>query len=451
MPPTPAPRPAIGPSSDQPAQHDATHDRRPSKNDRRRALVGTGLGNALEWYDWQAYGIFAPFFAQQFFNPHNELSALLSTLAIFAIGFLMRPVGAVVFGRLADRRGRRLAMVTSIALGAAGSLIIGLAPTYADIGAGASLILLLARLTQGLAHGGELPSSQTYLAETAPPEHRGRWTSVIYVSGASGMLTAAVLGTGLSSLFGTDVLSAWGWRVPFIVGGLLGIYALFLRRRLTETHIFTKNQTPRNADPQRPSVVRGIWHNRAAAGRVIGLTAGFTIAYQAWTTAAPAYAISVMKLNSTAVLLAEAVALGVFIAALPLCGSLSDRIGRRPVLLTFALGTAALFYPLTRLSRAGAAWQLGLAMVIALLFIALIASVAPAVFAELFPTEVRTTGTGVPYAIAVALFGGTTPYLQTWLASIHAQSYFTGYAIALVLLCALVVLTSPETRAKPLT
>ncbi|MFH9066376.1 MFS transporter [Streptomyces coeruleorubidus] len=432
------------------AQPGTAPGHRRSTRDQRRALIGTGIGNALEWYDWHVYGIFAPFFAQQFFNPDNELSAVLSTLAIFAVGFGMRPIGAFVFGRLADRKGRRLAMVISIGLGSAGSLAIGLAPTYASIGAAASLVLLLARLTQGLAHGGELPSSQTYLAETAPPERRGRWTSAIYVSGACGMVIATVLGVGLAALYGTEGLEAWGWRVPFILGGLFGIYALFLRRRLTETHAFEEEHTSHSAAPQRPSVLRGIWQNRAAAGRVIGLTAGFTVTYQAWTVAAPTYAISVTKLDSTAVLLAEVVALLVFIAVLPLCGSLSDRIGRRPNVLIFGLGMAVLAYPLLLLARSGGVWQLGLAMTIALLFIAMIASVAPAVFAELFPTHVRTTGTGVPYAIAVALFGGTTPYLQTWLASHNAQGYFTGYNIALLLVSALVILTSPETRAKPL-
>ncbi|WP_217371181.1 MFS transporter [Streptomyces sioyaensis] len=423
---------------------------RHSGREQRRTLIGTGIGNALEWYDWHVYGIFAPFFAQQFFNPDNELSALLSTLAIFAVGFAMRPIGAFVFGRLADRKGRRLAMLLSIGMGSAGSLAIGLAPTYASIGAVASLILLLARLTQGMAHGGELPSSQTYLAETAPPERRGRWTSAIYVSGACGMLIATLLGAGLAALYGTEALEAWGWRVPFVIGGLLGVYALFLRRKLTETHAFNKERTSRSAAPQRPSVLRGMWQNRAAAGRVIGLTAGFTVTYQAWTTAAPTYAISVTKLDSTAVLLAEVVALLIFIVALPLCGSLSDRFGRRPNMLIFVLGMAVLAYPLLLLARAGRVWQLGLAMTIALLFTAMCASIAPAIFAELFPTNVRTTGTGVPYAIAVALFGGTTPYLQTWLASHHAQNYFTGYNIALLLIGALVVLTGPETRAKPL-
>ncbi|WP_460065309.1 MFS transporter [Streptomyces sp. YKOK-I1] len=447
---TPSARPAPGSSPEQPTRPDAAEAHRPSSRQQRRALVGTGIGNALEWYDWHVYGIFAPFFATQFFSPDNELSAVLSTLAIFAVGFLMRPVGAVVFGRLADRTGRRLAMVLSIGLGSAGSLAIGLAPTYANVGAAASLILLLARLTQGLAHGGELPSSQTYLAETAPPERRGRWTSAIYVSGACGMLIATLLGAGLAALYGTEGLAEWGWRVPFIIGGLLGIYALFLRRKLTETHAFSKEHRSPGAVSERPSVLRGVWRNRAAAGRVIGLTAGFTVTYQAWTTAAPTYAISVTKLDSTEVLLAEVVALLVFIAVLPLCGSLSDRIGRRPAMLSFGLGMAVLTYPLMFLARAGGVWQLGLAMAIALVFIAMCASIAPAIFAELFPTDVRTTGSGVPYAIAVALFGGTTPYLQTWLASHHAQNYFTVYNIALLLVGALVIFTSPETRARPL-
>jgi MFS transporter, MHS family, alpha-ketoglutarate permease len=428
----------------------ATARQAPSRGERLRALRGTGIGNALEWYDWHVYGIFAPFFAQQFFSPGNALSALMSTLVIFAVGFAMRPVGSFLFGWLADRRGRRFSMVISISLGAAGSMAIGLAPTYSSIGVGASLILLLARLTQGLAHGGELPSAQTYLAEMAPAERRGRWTSTIYVSGACGILIATLLGAGLSGLYGADGVAAWGWRVPFIFGGLLGFYALFLRRRLSETPVFEKEQAEEEAVRERPSVVRGIWENRTAAVRVIGLTVGTTVVYQTWTVAAPAYAISAQHLDPTAVLLAEVVALLVFIAALPLCGALSDRIGRRPSMLTFGLGMAVLSYPLALLARSGGAWQLGLAMTIALLFIALCVSILPALFAELFPTRVRATGTGVPYAVAVALCGGTAPYLLTWLSSHDAQGWFTGYAVTLLLVGVLVVLTTPETRGKTL-
>ncbi len=439
--PEPSPDPSEPPMPAQPAS--------PSFQERRRAFLGTGIGNALEWYDWHIYGIFAPFFAKQFFDPGNELSALLSTLAIFAVGFLMRPVGGFLFGWLADRKGRRFSMLTSIGLAAAGSLAIGVAPTYATVGVGASLFLLLARLAQGLAHGGELPSAQTYLAETAPPARRGRWTSAIYVSGAFGILTATLLGAGLAALYGTQGMAAWGWRVPFLVGGLLGVYALFLRRRLTETHAFEKEQAD-DTTGRRPSVLRGIWQNRVAAARVIGLTVGVTVVYQSWTVAAPAYAIGVQGLDATAVLAAEVVAIVVFIAVLPLCGALSDRIGRRPNMLIFGLTMAVLSYPLTYLARGGSAWQLGLAMTIALIFIALSVSILPALFAELFPTRVRATGTGVPYAIAVALCGGTAPYLTTWLSSHHAQGYFTGYAVALLLLGVVVVLTTPETRGKPL-
>ncbi|MEW9518172.1 MFS transporter [Streptomyces tubercidicus] len=449
---TPSARPASDPSPAGPVPRAEPDDQTPAspRHPQRRALVGTGMGNALEWYDWHVYGLFAPFFAKQFFNPDNELSALLSTLALFAVGFFMRPVGAVVFGWIADRKGRRLAMVASIALQSAGSFAIGLAPTYASVGAAASVCLLLARLAQGMAHGGELPSAQTYIAEMAPPRRRGRWTSIIYVSGACGILTATLLGAGLSNVYGAEGMAAWGWRVPFVLGGLFGLYTLFLRTKLTETHAFEKVPSAEQPRAKRPSIWRGFWQHRAAAGRVIGLTAGLTVTYYSWTTAAPAYAISVLKLDPTAVLLAEIAALIVFIVALPLCGILSDRLGRRPNLLFFGVGMAVLSYPLTWLAQSGEVWALGIATTIALIFIAMCASIAPAVFAELFPTHVRTTGTGVPYAIAVALFGGTTPYLQTWLAGHNAQGYFTGYAIALLLVGVLVAWTSPESRAKPL-
>ncbi|HEX6359273.1 MFS transporter [Actinophytocola sp.] len=413
-----------------------------------RTIVGTGIGNAIEWYDWNVYIVFAPFFAQQFFNPADPLSAMLSTLAIFAVGFVLRPLGGLLFGWIADRHGRRPSMLLAISLASAGSLLIGVSPTYAGVGVVASLLLLLARLLQGLAHGGEIASSYTYIAEMAPPRRRGLWSSTIFVSGMSAILVATVLGAGLTTMLTEAQMTEWGWRIPFVIGGVLGIVAIFLRRGLDETHAFakTRNSEPR---PARPSILRGMWTYRAALARVFGLSLGGTVFFYTWAVAAPAYAISVGGMDATAALWAGVAATALGIALLPLAGHLSDRFGRRPSFVVFGLGAAAVTFPLDRLIQ-DESWQLLVAMSIAMALIAVSAAIAPAALAELFPTHVRASGFAVPYSLAVALTGGTAPYLQAWLSSRGLGDVFLGYSVALLVLVAVVAGFMPETKGKNL-
>lgn len=420
-----------------------------SRRERRRILLGTGVGNAIEWYDWNVYIVFAPFFAAQFFNSDNPVSALLATLAIFAVGFVMRPLGGFVFGWLADRHGRQPSMLLAIGLAAAGSLMIGLSPTYASVGVVASVVLLLARLLQGLAHGGEIAASHTYITEAAPANRRGRWASVIYVSGMGAVLVATLLGATLTGVLSESQLYAWGWRVPFLLGGLLGIVAVFLRSRLEETAAYTKVQAEGEDTGARPSLLRGMWENRASVVRVVGLTIGGTVFFYTWAIAAPAYAISVKGVDPSAALWAGVAATALLIVLLPFAGALSDRIGRRPNFLIFALGGAAVTFPLNRLIQ-GEAWQLLLAMSIALVLVAFAVSMMPAALAELFPTHVRASGFAVPYSLAVAITGGTAPYLQTWLSSRGQGDLFLGYTVALLLVTAVTVILTPETNGKPL-
>ncbi|WP_460066012.1 MFS transporter [Streptomyces sp. YKOK-I1] len=419
-----------------------------SRPQRWRTIAGTGMGNALEWYDWNVYAIFAPFIAVQFFDPRNSFSALLSTLAVFAVGFGMRPIGGLLFGWFADRRGRRASLLLSIALASAGSLLIGVAPTYAGVGVAASAVLVLARLLQGLAYGGEIAASHTYIAEMAPPRRRGLWSSSIYISGYAAILLATLLGATMTSVLSKEEMAGWAWRVPFIVGGALGILTLLLRRTLSETPSYEQAKTAERAG-SRTSLARGIWDNRTAALRVIGLVVGGTTFVYTFVVAAPTYAITVKHMPPSAALWSGVVALAVIIAALPLAGALSDRIGRRPNLLIFTWGAAAATFPLNRLIQ-GEAWQLTLAMSIAGVLIALGTSILPAVLAELFPTQVRASGMGVPYSIAVALCGGTAPYLLTWLAGRGHTDLFLGYTVALLLVGAAVVFFMPETKGKAL-
>lgn len=421
----------------------------PQQTDRvstKRTLIGTGIGNAVEWYDWFIYATFTPFIAAALFSKTNPASAVLSTLAIFAVGFVARPIGGFLFGWIGDRVGRKKAMTLAVGLAALGSLMIGIAPTYAAVGAWASLTLLVARLIQGLAHGGELPSAQTYLSEMAPKEKRGFWSTLIYTSGTLGSLTGVLLGAFLNAALSKEAMNAWGWRVPFLLGAAFGLWALVMRARLHESEAFESETEAERRAPIWPQIVR----YRKQAFQVIGLTVGLTVAYYIWGVATPAYAISALKVDRGAALWASAIANVVFIIALPFWGKLSDRIGRKPVLLAGAIGAAVLHFPMNALLK-NSATQLAVSMSVMLIFIAAAAAIVPAVYAELFPTSIRTVGVGVPYSICVALFGGTAPYLRQWLTENKMPQVFSIYAVVLLLISAAFVLTIPETKGKDLT
>ncbi|WP_275292085.1 MULTISPECIES: MFS transporter [unclassified Amycolatopsis] len=415
--------------------------------DRRRTLFGLGAGNAMEWFDWNVYATFASFFAAQFFNAHSAVSALLSTLAVFAVGFAARPIGGWVFGWIADRKGRQLAMALTVAIAAAGSLVIGLSPTYGQIGVWASVILVVARLAQGLAHGGELPSAQTYIAEVAPPARRGLWSSLIYFSGTCGVLVGTLLGAVLSGVLTHEQMLSFGWRIPFILGGVFGIYSLYVRLRMRETEVF--QAAKKDAGKEKGQIWQTIKQNPKLLAQVIGLTVGATVIYYMWAVAAPSYAITVRGVPPTGALWAGVFANVVFLIALPLWGIVSDRIGRKPVLFIAIAGLLLLSFPLNAMVG-HEAWQLFVAMSIALIFMAGFSSIGPAVYAEIFPTRIRAVGVGVPYSIAVAAFGGTAPYLQTLFAGNGHPSLFIVYGIVLMVISALVVFTLPETRGVDL-
>ncbi|MEH0109701.1 MFS transporter [Tersicoccus sp. MR15.9] len=426
-----------------------------------QTLIGTGAGNAVEWYDWAIYATFASFISTQLFSKADPSSAFLATLAIFAVGFVARPFGGFLFGWIGDRLGRRTALTLCVGLGSLGSLAIGLTPSYESIGSAASLILLIARLVQGLAHGGELPSAQTYLSEMAPASRRGYWASLIYVSGTVGILFGTLLGAVLSTVLPTSQMAAFGWRIPFILGAVLGLVALVMRARMEESEVFEAEKTASlpvvgqdgtTVTPARTGLFADLAAHWRQALQVIGLTVGVTVVYYVWGVSTPAYAINVLKIEPAGALWAGVVANLVFIVALPFWGKLSDRFGRKPVLAISGIGSAVLFFPATWLVR-DTAWQLGLGMSAMLIVISASAAIVPAVYAELFPTSVRTIGVGIPYSIAVAAFGGTAAYLQagfaTWFPGAGTTA-FGLYTIVLLLISAATLLTIRETKGKVL-
>lgn len=413
----------------------------------RRMFIGTGVGNALEWYDWGIYASFGAFIAKHLFDPNDPASGLLKTLAVFAVGFFARPLGGLVFGWIADRRGRKFSLMLSVALASIGSLIIGLTPNFDAIGVWASVLLLLARLLQGLAHGGELPSAQTYLAEEAPREKRGLWSSWIYFSGTAGNLCGLLIGALLATLLPADAMNTWGWRVPFLIGAVLGVVALMMRTTMEESHIFEADSDPL---VEREHILVSIAKHWRQALQVIGMTMGATVAYYVWAVNAPAYATSVLKIDAKSALWAGVVGNIVFMIMLPLWGILSDKIGRKPVFIVAMILGAVCFIPANTYLR-DSAWQLVVSMSIMLAILAAYSAIAPAVYAEMFPTHVRAAGFGLPYSIAIAAFGGTAPLLQAWMANHFGSTHvFPYYAVGLMVLSGLVLFTLPETKALDL-
>jgi MFS transporter, MHS family, alpha-ketoglutarate permease len=407
-------------------------------------LVTVGVGNAFEWYDWNVYATFSVFFASQFFTNTTPGSALLATLAVFAVGFIARPFGGLLFGWLADHTGRQPAMTLTIAVAAAGSLVIGLTPTAATIGIAAPIVLLLARLIQGLAQGGELPSAQTYLAEIAPPTHRGLWSSLIYFSGSLGTLAGTILAALLASHLTHTDMTTYGWRIPFLLGGLIGGFAIIMRKRMTETPVYTHTTTA----PRTP-IRQQFFAHPTLLLRVIGLTAGGTAAFYLWSVAAAPFAVQQRGTDPSGAFWAATAATVLYILVLPLWGALSDRIGRRPIFVISAVLVGVLLLPLEGLIQ-GQAWQLLVAMGVSLLLGAGASAIAPALFAEMFPTGIRAVGFGVPYSLAIALFGGTAPYLQAYFDQRHETAAFYWWVIVLIAVSLVTIALSPETRGRDL-
>jgi MHS family alpha-ketoglutarate permease-like MFS transporter len=413
-------------------------------------IFGAGIGNVLEWYDFAAYAIFAPFFASQFFNPTDKTAALLSTLAVFAVGFLLRPLGGLYFGRLADRKGRRYAMVVSMTVTAAGCLILAISPTHATIGILAPILLVIGRLAQGFGLGGEIGASYTFLVESAPSDRRGLWASTMFIALIMGSLLATIVALVLNAVLPEGAMQAYAWRIPFLLGALLGVYAIFLRKGLEEPEAFKKAEALALGDSVRRSTWSSIYENRKAVLTVIGLTAGPTVSYNTWVSGATTYSISFKHMPANGALWALLIACVIYIIVQPFWGMLSDRIGRKPNLLIGAGLGVLLAYPMVTLIQ-GEFWQLAVAMSVSMFVLAAWTSICPAVYAELFPTRIRATGTAIPYSLAVAVFGGTAPYLQNWLASLDRMDIFSGYLALLNLLTVVTILAMPETRGRPLT
>ncbi|GLW15652.1 MFS transporter [Streptomyces sp. NBRC 13847] len=423
-----------------------------------RQLLAASVGNAVEWYDWYTYTFLATYIAAQIFptGAANSLVPLLSTFAVFAVGFFMRPVGGLLMGAVADRRGRRAALTVTILLMGGSSLLVGLTPTYAAAGVLAPVVLVLARLLQGLSVGGEFAASTTFLVESAGPGRRGLFSSFQYVSTTIGQLVASGVAAVLVANLAPATMGSWGWRVPFVLGALLSLVGFWVRRGARETlpqapDSVRAGETPveEQAKASRPGLFEALRRHPRESLLICGITAGGTLAYYTWTSYLPTYAELNAGVGKADALLAGTLSLTFFAVLQPLAGMLSDRIGRKPLLLTFGIGFAALIVPLLR-SLDDSFVTLLLVQCAGMILLSGFTAVSAAVNAETFPARVRAAGIGFPYSLTVALFGGTAPYVGTLFKDMGHAGLFPVYVAVLCLVSSAVYLRLPETAHGPL-
>jgi MHS family alpha-ketoglutarate permease-like MFS transporter len=399
-----------------------------SADTRRRvfAIVGASSGNLVEWFDFYIYSFLALYFAPAFFPSGNPTTQLLNTAGVFAAGFLMRPIGGWMFGRIADKHGRRTSMMISVLMMCAGSLVICFLPTYASIGAWAPFFLLIARLFQGLSVGGEYGTSATYMSEVALQGRRGFFASFQYVTLIGGQLAALLVLVVLQQLLTTEELRAWGWRIPFGIGALAAVVSLYLRKSLDET------TTAETRKLKEAGTLRGLMQHKGAFLTVIGFTAGGSLIFYTFTTYMQKYLVNTAGMHAKTASNVMTAALFIYMIMQPAFGALSDRIGRRKSMLWFGglatFCTVPLLYALKDVTSPVMAFVL---VVIALAIVSLYTSISGLIKAEMFPAEVRALGVGLSYAVANAVFGGSAEYVALFLKSIGSETTFYWYVTAL--------------------
>ena len=414
-----------------------------------RTLIAASVGNAVEWYDWTVFATFSIYFATQIFSSENESLAFLGTFATYAIAFFFRPLGGMLLGRYADLRGRKQAMLLTIMLMAGGSFVISILPTYDLVGWLAPVLLLLARIAQGMSLGGEVSNASAYLAEIAPPERRGRYSSFFYISTGSAVLLASLLGALLATSFNDDQLASWGWRIPFLIGGLLGLVGLWLRRNMAETEQYEENKAKAQAI-KNPLMMTLREHPRAVA-QLMGFTLLSTLSYYTFFSALTPFAVKQQGLDDGMVFWALSIATALFVALQYPFGWTADRFGRKPQMLIWSALIAVGIVPMSKLITPDATFaSVLLVFCYGLGLYAVFASIAPAIMSELFPTELRGLGIGAWYNLTVAVFGGTAPLVISWLGDIGHSSWFFWYVAVGAVVAFLAILSLPETKASVL-
>ncbi|WP_327754694.1 MFS transporter [Sphingobium sp. SJ10-10] len=416
----------------------------PDQRDRLKAIIGGSTGNLVEWYDWYAYSAFTLYFAQHFFPNEDRTAQLLSAAGIFAVGFLMRPIGAWLMGVYADRHGRKSGLTLSVALMCAGSLLIAVTPSYATIGVGAPLLLVLARLMQGLSIGGEYGASATYLSEMAGRSRRGFYSSFQYVTLIAGQLVAICVLLLLQAMLSEAELDAWGWRIPFLIGGALAIVVFWLRRGLSETQSFA---VAKAEGAPKSGFVELITRHPRETLTVMMLTAGGTIAFYAYSIYMQKFLVNTSGLSREIASQINGITLFLFMLIQPLAGALSDRIGRKPLMIGFGILGVIGTYPIfATLAVTKNPFIAGLLVMVGLIIVTGYTSINAVVKAELFPAHIRALGVALPYALANTLFGGTAEFVALWFKQIGMEQAFYVYITVMIGISLVVYIRMRDTQ-----
>lgn len=421
----------------------------PATANRLRNIIGGSAGNLVEWYDWYVYSIFTLYFAKSFFPSGNATAELLSAAAVFAVGFLMRPIGAWVMGRYSDMKGRKAGLTVSVTLMCLGSLMIGVTPTYETIGWVAPAILVVARMLQGLSVGGEYGASATYLSEAAGRKRRGFYSSFQYVTLISGQLTALMVLLVLQALLTEAQLEAWGWRVPFLIGAALAVIVFYIRRQLTETESFQNARGPdgKSVNAPRSTGMNLFRDHPKQAFLVMALTAGGTLAFYAYTTYMQKFLVNTSGFSRETASWVMTIALLVFACLQPVAGALSDRLGRKPIMVTFGVLGLVLTVPIFTALETVRDPYIAFALVMAtLLIVTGYTSINAVVKAEMFPAHIRALGVALPYALANTLFGGTAEYVALWFKDAGMERAFYYYVAGMIGLSLIVYLRMRDTK-----
>ena len=412
---------------------------------RIKAIFIGSIGNLVEWYDFYAYAAFALYFAGAFFPNVNPVVQQLNAALLFAAGFLVRPLGGWLFGHLADHHGRRGALMLSVMMMCFGSLMIAVTPTYASIGIAAPILLAAARIIQGLSLGGEYGTSATYLTEMADERNRGFYSSFQYVTLIGGQICALLVLLLLQKVFlSGEQIRAWGWRVPFFIGAILALVALIMRRNLHETAAFEAAQKV----VRRTSSLRALMKYPREVLLVVGLTAGGTAAFYTYTTYMQKFLKLSVGLTDDQTTLVALASLVFGMTLQPIYGAISDRIGRKWLLIAFGVGGVVFTVPLlTALQAVKGPLPAFVLIAAAWAIVSGYTSINAVVKAELFPTSIRAIGVGLPYALTVSIFGGTANFLALWFKSLGRENWFYYYLTGMIGISLLVYLSMRDTKA----
>ncbi|WP_374597501.1 MFS transporter [Sphingosinicella sp.] len=411
---------------------------------RLKSIIGGATGNLVEWYDWYVYAAFALYFAPHFFPEGDRTAQLMNSAAVFAVGFLMRPIGAWIMGIYADRHGRKAGLTVSVTLMCAGSLLIAVTPDYEAIGVFAPVLLVLARMMQGLSVGGEYGASATYLSEMAGRDRRGFFSSFQYVTLISGQLLAICVLLVLQAVMPEAALDEWGWRIPFAIGGVLAIVVFYIRRGLAETESFTNAKKEGIAVSGLAELF--LRHPREAAV-VMLLTAGGTLAFYAYSIYMQKFLVNTSGFSREVASQINAGTLFVFMLLQPLAGALSDRIGRKPLMVGFGIAGVLFTYPIFSALETAQSPFIAFVLVLgALIIVTGYTSINAVVKAELFPAHVRALGVALPYALANTIFGGTAEYVALWFKAEGMEQGFYWYVTVMIGISLIVYLRMRDTR-----